>query len=63
MGRLADAVVQAGGKLTAIVPVFFTGIHQGSRERSHSMCTKFLFACASLARLTREGSREANEGV
>lgn len=27
MGRLADAVVQAGGKLTAIVPAFFTGMH------------------------------------
>ena len=26
MGQLADAVVQAGGKLTAIVPRFFTGI-------------------------------------
>ena len=26
MGKLADAVVQTGGKLTAIVPKFFTGI-------------------------------------
>ena len=25
MGRLADAVVRAGGKLTGIVPIFFTG--------------------------------------